>query len=51
MVESALALQTVMQEARGHGQRLDRLSHVVYRVVMDRLDGIDFRLQQTMGKR
>ena len=46
MVESALALQTVMQEVRGHGQRLDRLSQVVYHVVMDRLDGIDHHFQQ-----
>ena len=35
-----------MQEVRGHGQRLDRLSHVVYNVVMDKLDGVDFRFQR-----
>ena len=50
MVESALALQTVIQKARGHGPRLDRLSHVVYHVVRDRLDAFEFRLQQTEGR-
>ena len=49
MVESTLALQSVMQEVRGHGPRLDRLSHVVYHVVRDRLDGFEFRLQLTEG--
>ena len=44
-----------MQEARGHGKRLDRLSHVVCHVVMDKLDGINsidfrFRADELMRK-
>ena len=46
MIESALTVQRVMQEARGQGQRLDRLSHVVYNVVMDKLEGVGFRFQR-----
>ena len=47
MAESALTIQRVMQEVRGRGQRLDRLSHVGYHVVVDKLEGVDFRFQQS----
>ena len=47
MIESALTIQRVMQEVRTQGQRLDRLSHVVYNVVMDKLNGVDFRFQRS----
>ena len=47
MIESALSVQRVTQEVRGQGQRLDRLSHVVHNVVMDKLDEVEFRFQRS----
>ena len=44
---SALTVQRVMQEAGGQGQRLDRLNHAVYNVVMDKLEGVGLRFPRS----
>ena len=42
MVESALTIQSVMQEIRGQGQGIERIRHVLVNIAMDKLEGIDF---------
>ena len=46
MVESALALQTVVQQVRGQGQGIEQIHHTLYNVAMDKLDGLDARFQK-----
>ena len=45
-VDSALALQGVMQEVRGQGQGMERIRHVLLNIAMDKLEGIDSRVQK-----
>ena len=46
VVESALTIQSVMQEVRGQGQGMERLRHVLFNTAMDQLEGIDSRFQK-----
>ena len=46
MIESALTIQSVMQETCGLGQGMEQINHVLHNVVMDKVEGIDFRFQK-----
>ena len=46
LVESTSTVQTVVQDALGLGQGLERIRHALFDVAMDKLEGIDLRFQK-----
>ena len=46
MVDSALTLQGVIQEAHGQGQGMEQIRHTLFNVAMEKLDGLDARFQK-----
>ena len=46
MVDSTLALQTVVAEVRGQGQGMERIHHTLYNVAMEKLDERNARFQR-----